>query len=68
LLGRRGTAFDLSTWEAEAGGSLSVKPDSLQIEFQDSQGYIEEPCLKKQTKKNKQKIVRFLKPVSSFKT
>jgi hypothetical protein len=38
-------AFDPSTWEAEAGGSL---------EFQDSQGYSEKPCLKK-TKTNKQK-------------
>jgi hypothetical protein len=31
--------FNPSTWEAEAGGSLS-----LQTEFQDTQGYIEKPC------------------------
>jgi hypothetical protein len=43
-------AFNPSTREAEAGGFLS-----LQSEFQDSQGYTEKPCLKKQTnKKQKQ--------------
>ena len=50
--------------EAEACGSLSSRPTSIQSEFQDSQGYIEEPYLefsptspakKNQTKPNKQK-------------
>jgi hypothetical protein len=39
--------FNPSTWEAEAGG--------LQSEFQDSQGYTEKPCLKKQTNKQTNK-------------
>jgi hypothetical protein len=35
------------TWEAEAGGFLSLRPAwSIRIEFWDSQGYIEKPCLK----------------------
>jgi hypothetical protein len=34
-------AFNPSTWEAEAGGSLSWR----QSEFQDSQGYTEKPCV-----------------------
>jgi hypothetical protein len=51
--------FDPSTWEAGLGlglglglGFLSSRPAGLQSEFQDSQGYTEEPCLKKQNKKN----------------
>ena len=40
-------AFDPSTREAEAGGFLSSSPAWLQSEFQDSQGYIEKPCLEK---------------------
>jgi hypothetical protein len=47
-------AFNPSTWEAEAGGSLAdlwVKGQpGLQSEFQDSQGYTEKPCLRKQNK------------------
>ena len=39
-------AFNPSTWEAKADGSLSL--------FQDSQGYTEKSCLKK-TKTNKTK-------------
>ena len=35
--------FDLTTWEAEAGRSLSLWP-AWSTEFQDSQGYIEKPC------------------------
>jgi hypothetical protein len=35
-------AFNPSTWEAEAGGFLS-----LQSEFQNSQGYTDKPCLEK---------------------
>jgi hypothetical protein len=42
-------AFNPSTREAEAGG-VRGQP-GLQSEFQDSQGYTEKPCLKKQTKK-----------------
>jgi hypothetical protein len=40
-------AFNLSTWEAEAGGFLSPRPAWSKSEFQDSQGYTEKPCLKK---------------------
>jgi hypothetical protein len=40
--------FNPSTWEAEAGRFLSSRPAWLQSEFQDSQGYTENPCLKKQ--------------------
>ena len=41
-------AFNPSTWEAEAGGSLCVQgqPD-LQNEFQNSQDHTVKPCLKK---------------------
>jgi hypothetical protein len=47
--------FNSSTWEAKAGGILSSRP-AWSIEFQDSQGYTEKPCLKKQkTKKQKNK-------------
>jgi hypothetical protein len=54
-LGMVAHAFNLSTWEAEAGRFLSSRP-AWSTEFQDSQGYTEKPCLeKKQTKKtNKQ--------------
>jgi hypothetical protein len=44
--------FNPSTWEAEAGGFLSLRPAGLQSEFQDSQGYTEKPCPIK-TKQNK---------------
>ena len=48
-------AFNLSTQEAEAGRSLWVQGQpGLQIEFQDSQGYTENPYLNK-TKQNKTK-------------
>jgi hypothetical protein len=33
--------FNPSTWEAEAGGFLSLRLPGLQSEFQDSQGYRE---------------------------
>jgi hypothetical protein len=46
-------AFNSSTWEAEAGG-FRGQP-GLQSEFQDSQGYIEKPCLKKKKKKKKKR-------------
>ena len=39
-------AFNLSTLEAEVVGSLSSRP-AWSIEFQDSQGYPEKPCLGK---------------------
>jgi hypothetical protein len=48
-------AFNPSTWEAEAGRSLSLRP-AWSTEFQDSQGYTEKPRLKKQNKtKQKEK-------------
>jgi outer membrane biosynthesis protein TonB len=37
--------FNSSTWEAEAGGFLSTRP-------QDSQGYTEKPCLEKPKTQN----------------
>jgi hypothetical protein len=47
--------FNPSTQEAEAGGFLSSRPAwSTRVKFQDSQGYTEKPCLKKQ-KPTKQK-------------
>jgi hypothetical protein len=39
-------AFNLSTWEAEAGGCLSSRP-AWSTEFQDSQGYTKKACLEK---------------------
>jgi hypothetical protein len=45
--------FNPSTWEAEAGGFLSLRPAWSKNEFQDSQGYTEKPCLEKKTNKQK---------------
>jgi hypothetical protein len=42
-------AFNSSTWEAEAGGSLNMRPDFLKREFQNSRDYTVKPCLKKAT-------------------
>jgi hypothetical protein len=42
--------FNLSTWETEAGGFLSLRP-AWSTKFQDSQGYTEKPCLKKPKKR-----------------
>jgi hypothetical protein len=40
--------FNPGTWEAEAGRALWVQGHPiLQSEFQESQGYIEKPCVKK---------------------
>jgi hypothetical protein len=50
-------AFNPSTWEAEAGGFLSSR-NSLQSEFQDSQGYAEKPCLEKTKTKIKKKNLK----------
>ena len=48
-------AFNPSTWEAEAGGSLSLGQPGLQSQFQDKlQSYTEKPCLEKQKHKTKQ--------------
>lgn len=43
--------------QSEAGGSLQVRGQpGLHRELQDSQGYVERPCLKKKNKQtNKQK-------------
>jgi hypothetical protein len=46
-------AFNPSSREAEAGEFLSSRPSGLQSKFQDSQGYTEKPCLKKQKQKKK---------------
>ena len=50
-------AFNPSTQEEEAGGSLRVRGQAgLQSEFQHNQGYTEKPCLKnKKTKRKKKK-------------
>jgi hypothetical protein len=44
-------ALNPNTWEAEAGGFLSLRQPGLHSEFQDSQGYTEKPYLE-----NKKKI------------
>jgi hypothetical protein len=43
--------FNPSTWEAEAGGFLSLRPS----EFQNSQAYTVKPCQKEKKKKKKKK-------------
>jgi hypothetical protein len=43
-------SFDPGTWETEADRSLSLRP-AWSTEFQDSQGYTEKPCLKKDKNK-----------------
>jgi hypothetical protein len=48
-------AFNLSTWEAEAG------QPGLQGEFQDSQGYTEKPCLEKANQSVNQSINQTIK-------
>jgi hypothetical protein len=49
-------AFNSSTWEAEAGRFLSLRPAwSIQSEFQDRQGYTEKPCLEKEKKNRRRK-------------
>ena len=48
-------AFNPSTWEAEADGSLSLRP-AWSTEFQVSQGYTEKSCLVNKTKQKNQKI------------
>ena len=46
--------FNPSSWEAEAGGSLSVRGQSgLQSEFKDSQCYYTEKPISKNQKKKK---------------
>jgi hypothetical protein len=52
-------ACNPNTWEAEAGSFWVRGQPGLQSEFQDSQGYTEKPCLKKQnkTKQNNHTIV-----------
>jgi hypothetical protein len=45
-------AFNPSTWKAEAGGFVSSR-QAWYKEFQDSQGYIKKPCLKKPGKKKR---------------
>jgi hypothetical protein len=47
-------SFNPSSWEAEAGKFLVRDQPGLQSEFQDSQGYTEKPCLKKEKKKKNQ--------------
>ena len=47
--------FNPSTWEAGAGRFLSLRQAWSEGEFQDSQGYTEKPCLKKQTNKQTHK-------------
>ena len=52
-------AFNPSTQEEDAGRSLSSEFESHLVyksEFQDSRGYTEKPCLKKQTNKRRRAI------------
>jgi hypothetical protein len=46
--------FNPSTWEADAGRFLSLRP-AWSTEFQDSQGYTDNPCLEKKKKKRRKK-------------
>ena len=46
--------FNPSTWETEADRFLSLRPAWSTSEFQDSQGYTEKPCLKKNRRKKKE--------------
>ena len=58
--------FNLSTWEAEAGGSLWIQGQpGLQSEFQDSQGCTEKPYLKRQ-KATKQQNQNYNKTIPFF--
>jgi hypothetical protein len=50
-LGVKAHTLDPSTTKAEAGGSTGQP--GLQSTYQDSQGYIEKPCLKTKWKKKK---------------
>ena len=50
-------AYNPSTWEADTGGSVSLKPA---CEFQVSQGYTEEPNFEKETNKNIKDVWSFL--------
>jgi hypothetical protein len=47
-------AFNPSTLEAEAGRFLSLRP-AWSTKFQDSQGYTEKHCLKKQKEMKRKK-------------
>jgi hypothetical protein len=50
---------NLSTWEAEIGGSLSLGQPGLQSKFQDSQDYTEKLYLKqKQTNKQAETFMK----------
>lgn len=48
-------AFNISSWEREAGRSMSQSQTFLQTEFQYNQSYMEKLCLTKQKQKQKQK-------------
>ena len=49
-------AFDPSTQEAEAGGSLQVQgPSALQSKVLYNEDYTEKPCLEKENKQKMQK-------------
>lgn len=46
--------FNPNTWEAEVDRSVNLRPVcGLYSEFQDNQGYIDKPCLKKGKTKTK---------------
>jgi hypothetical protein len=59
--------FNPRTWEAEAGGFLSI-PACVQSEFQENQGYTKKPCLKKpnqtKPKQNKTKLCHYFQLIS----
>jgi hypothetical protein len=59
-------AFNLNTWETEAGGFFSLRPAWFQSEFQDSQSYTEKPCLEKQTNKRKQALSSLVRKTCSI--
>ena len=47
--------FDPSTREAETGRFMSQGQPDLQSRFQNSQGYTEKPCLKKRSKRERER-------------
>ena len=63
LLGMVAHSFNPIIWKAEAGRSLGVwSQTGLHSKFQESQNYVQKPCLKKNKNKTKQKNYRSFLP------
>jgi hypothetical protein len=50
-------AFNPSTWEAEAGGFLSLRPACPKIEFKDSPGYTEKASLRERERERERETL-----------